>query len=49
VRNLAPNTCLCSGCHLEVIDGEYVVIINDQITPNIIISPRYRKMIAVGL
>lgn len=33
---------------LKLIDGEYVVIINDQITPNIIISPRYRKMINRG-
>jgi RNA polymerase sigma-54 factor len=33
---------------LKFIDGEYVVIINDQITPNIIISPRYRKMINRG-
>jgi len=32
----------------KLIDGEYVVIINDQITPNIIISPRYRKMISRG-
>ncbi|MDD4805994.1 MAG: RNA polymerase sigma-54 factor, partial [Candidatus Cloacimonetes bacterium] len=30
---------------LKIIDGEYVVIINDHITPNIIISPHYRKMI----
>lgn len=30
------------------IEGEYVVIINDHITPNIIISPRYRKMINRG-
>lgn len=33
---------------LKLIDGDYVVIINDQITPNIIISPRYRKMINRG-
>jgi RNA polymerase sigma-54 factor len=33
---------------LKMIDGEYVVIINDHITPNIIISPRYRKMISRG-
>lgn len=33
---------------LKMIDGEYVVIINDHITPNIIISPRYRKMINRG-
>ena len=33
---------------LKLIDGEYVVIINDHITPNIIISPRYRKMINRG-
>lgn len=33
---------------MKIIDGEYVIIINDQITPNIIISPRYRKMINRG-
>lgn len=33
---------------LKLIDNEYVVIINDHITPNIIISPRYRKMINRG-
>lgn len=33
---------------LKIVDGEYVVIINDHITPNIIISPRYRKMINRG-
>ncbi|MDD2229783.1 MAG: RNA polymerase factor sigma-54 [Candidatus Cloacimonetes bacterium] len=33
---------------LKFIDNEYVVIINDHITPNIIISPRYRKMINRG-
>lgn len=33
---------------LKMVDGEYVVIINDHITPNIIISPRYRKMINRG-
>ncbi|MCB5262140.1 MAG: RNA polymerase factor sigma-54 [Candidatus Cloacimonetes bacterium] len=33
---------------LKLVDGEYVVVINDHITPNIIISPRYRKMINKG-
>lgn len=33
---------------LKIIDGEYVVIINDNITPNIIISSHYRKMINRG-
>lgn len=33
---------------LKMVDGEYVVVINDHITPNIIISPRYRKMINRG-
>ena len=32
----------------KLVDGEYVVILNDQITPNIIISPRYRKLITRG-
>ncbi|MDP2173911.1 MAG: RNA polymerase factor sigma-54 [Candidatus Cloacimonadaceae bacterium] len=33
---------------LKLIDNEYVVIINDNITPNIIISPQYRRMINRG-
>ncbi len=33
---------------MKLIEGEYVIIINDQITPNIIISSRYRKMINRG-
>lgn len=33
---------------LKIVEDEYVVIINDHITPNIIISPRYRKMISRG-
>jgi len=33
---------------LKLIDDEYVVIINDHITPNIIISQRYRKLISRG-
>jgi len=33
---------------MKLIDGQYEIIINDQITPNIIISPRYRKMINRG-
>lgn len=33
---------------LKLIDGRYEVIINDNVTPNIIISPRYRKMISRG-
>ena len=33
---------------LKFIDGKYEVIINDNITPNIIISPRYRRMINRG-
>lgn len=33
---------------LKFIDGKYEVIINDHITPNIIISPRYRRMINRG-
>jgi RNA polymerase sigma-54 factor len=33
---------------MKLIDGKYEIIINDHITPNIIISPRYRKMINRG-
>lgn len=33
---------------LKLIDGEYEVIINDSITPNIVISSRYRKMLSSG-
>jgi RNA polymerase sigma-54 factor len=33
---------------IKLIDGKFEVIINDHITPNIIISPRYRKMISRG-
>lgn len=33
---------------IKKIDDEFIVIINDMITPNIIISPRYRKMIGHG-
>lgn len=33
---------------LKLIDGRYEVIINDSVTPNIIISPRYRQMINRG-
>jgi len=33
---------------MKMIDGQYEIVINDQITPNIIISPRYRKMINRG-
>lgn len=33
---------------MKMIDGEYEIIINDHITPNIIISPHYRKMINRG-
>ncbi|HOH78078.1 MAG TPA: RNA polymerase factor sigma-54 [Candidatus Cloacimonadota bacterium] len=49
LRILAPNTSFVfPDVTWKLIDGEYVVIINDQITPNIIISPRYRKMISRG-
>ncbi len=33
---------------MKLIDGKYEIIINDHITPNIIISPRYRKLINRG-
>nr|MDK2851446.1 polymerase sigma-54 factor [Candidatus Cloacimonadota bacterium] len=33
---------------LKLIDGDYVVIINDSITPNIVISSHYRNMIRRG-
>jgi len=33
---------------IKKVDDEFIVVINDMITPNIIISPRYRKMISRG-
>lgn len=49
LRILVPNASyIYPDVTWKLIDGEYVVIINDQITPNIIISPRYRKMISRG-
>jgi RNA polymerase sigma-54 factor len=33
---------------IKKIDEEFIVIINDMITPNIVISQRYRKMISRG-
>lgn len=33
---------------LKFIDNEYVVIINDHVTPNIVISGQYRRMISRG-
>jgi RNA polymerase sigma-54 factor len=49
LRILAPNTAyVFPDITLKQIDGDYEVIINDHITPNIIISPRYRRMINRG-
>ncbi len=49
LRILAPNSAyVYPDITLKLIDGKYEVIINDHITPNIIISPRYRKMINRG-
>jgi RNA polymerase sigma-54 factor len=33
---------------IKKMEEEFIVIINDMITPNIIISPRYRKMLSRG-
>lgn len=49
LRILTPNASyVFPDVTWKLIDGIYEVIINDQITPNIIISPRYRKMINRG-
>ena len=49
LRILASNASyIYPDVTLKIVDDEYVVIINDHITPNIIISPRYRKMINRG-
>jgi len=47
ILNTTPNYVF-PDVTVKLIDGEYIVIINDQITPNIVISQRYRKMIARG-
>ncbi len=49
LRILNPNAAyVCPDITIKLIDGKYEVIINDHITPNIIISPRYRRMISRG-
>ncbi len=44
----SSNNYIYPDVTIKQIDEEFVVIINDMITPNIIISPRYRKMISQG-
>jgi len=49
LRILAPkNNYIFPDVIIKNIDGDFVVIINDTVTPNIIISPRYKKMINRG-
>jgi len=49
LRILAPSTAFVfPDITLKLIEDKYEVIINDHITPNIIISPRYRRMINRG-
>ncbi len=49
LRILSPNAAyVFPDITIKLIDGRFEVIINDHITPNIIISPRYRKMINRG-
>ncbi|MDD3143045.1 MAG: RNA polymerase factor sigma-54 [Candidatus Cloacimonetes bacterium] len=49
LRILAPNAAyVYPDITIKQIDGKFEVIINDHITPNIIISPRYRQMINRG-
>lgn len=49
LRIMTPNSAyVFPDITLKQIEGNYEVIINDHITPNIIISPRYRKMINRG-
>ncbi|MDD2331974.1 MAG: RNA polymerase factor sigma-54 [Candidatus Cloacimonetes bacterium] len=47
ILNPSPNYVF-PDVTVKMIEGEFVVVINDQITPNIIISPRYRRMITRG-
>lgn len=42
----ANNNYIFPDVTIKKIDEEFIVIINDMITPNIIISSRYRKMIS---
>jgi RNA polymerase sigma-54 factor len=44
----ANNNYIFPDVTIKKIGDEFVVIINDMITPNIIISPRYKKMITKG-
>ena len=49
LRILVPNPAyVFPAITIKQIDGKFEVIINDHITPNIIISPRYRRMINRG-
>ncbi len=49
LRILAPNAAyVFPDITIKQVDGRFEVIINDHVTPNIIISSRYRKMINQG-
>lgn len=45
----ASNNYIFPDVTIKKVDEEFIVIINDMITPNIIISPRYRKMLSRGI
>ena len=44
----STNNYIFPDVTIKKLEDEFIVIINDMITPNIIISPRYRKMISRG-
>jgi RNA polymerase sigma-54 factor len=44
----ANNNYIFPDVTIKKIGDEFVVIINDMITPNIILSPRYKKMLSRG-
>ncbi|HOD17294.1 MAG TPA: RNA polymerase factor sigma-54 [Candidatus Cloacimonadota bacterium] len=45
----SSNNYIFPDVTIKKVDEEFVVIINDMVTPNIVISPRYRKMINHGI
>lgn len=44
----ATNNYIFPDVTIKKIEDDFIVVINDMITPNIIISPRYRRMISRG-
>ncbi|HNX00025.1 MAG TPA: RNA polymerase factor sigma-54 [Candidatus Cloacimonadota bacterium] len=41
----APDNFIIPDVIIKEVDGEFEVIVNDALTPNIILNPRYKKMI----